>query len=152
MEYWDCLYLLLPVIGYLTDAGTHAPPTSGTYDYNAFKPGAGGFPAVGNTYVDPIFTETVRRLTDVTGGANADDIYAFHWANADGTYAFHTATVGGLLKVINTMTGADVYTSQPGGLNASECRWHPTDPDKYYYLNGTDLVRRNLVAQTNKLA
>lgn len=131
---------------YLTDGGLHAPPTTGTYAYNAFKPGAASFPAVGGTYTDPVFGGIVKRLTNIGASANNEDIYAKHQANADGTLAFHrTSTV----RIINVNTGAIAYSSQPAGLSASEMHWDALDPDKYYYFSGANLVRRNLAAQTN---
>ena len=53
------------------------------------------------------------------------------------------------LRVINAVTGAEVYANQPEGLNASEVAWDPIDPDKYYFFSGAALMRRNLAAQTN---
>src|SRR5437867_9459549 len=73
---------------YLTDLGIHVPPMTGPYAYNTFMPGTPGFPAVGGTYTDPVFGTVVRRLTDVTGNANQDDIYAHHWSNANGSFGF----------------------------------------------------------------
>jgi hypothetical protein len=65
-----------------SDALVHVPPTTGPYAYNIFMPGAIGFPAVGETYTDPIFGGVIRRLTDTVGHPNQEDIYAHHWANA----------------------------------------------------------------------
>ena len=47
----------------LTDTATHLPPSSGLYAYNSFKPGTTGFPTLGQTYVDPVFGSTIRRIT-----------------------------------------------------------------------------------------
>jgi len=131
---------------YLTDGGIHAPPTTGTYAYNTFKPGAAGFPAVGGTYTDPVFGGVVKRLTDIGANRNNEDIYAKHQANANGTLAFHRTSA---VRIINVNTGAIAYPSQPAGLNANEMHWDALDPDKYYYFSGANLVRRNLAAQTN---
>ena len=145
------LYLAVLATGttyaYLTDGGIHAPPTSGTFAYNTFKPGAAGFPAVGNAYIDPVFGSTVKRLTNVTGNVNLEDIYAKHQANANGTLAFHTNANG--VHVINVNTGAIVYPSQPAGLSNFEMHWDANDPDKYYFFSGRNLMRRNLAAQTS---
>src|SRR6476659_1134715 len=66
----------------LTDTLSHPAPTSGTYAYNSYHG-----PAAGQSYVDPIFGSTVRR---VTGDGQQDDIYAsnMHW-NADETRYIH---------------------------------------------------------------
>lgn len=144
---YDLLWLSLPALGYLTDAGIHAPPTSGAYNYNAFTP-----PTLGNTYTDPVFGETIRRVSDVGAVANDDDIYAHHWANADGTYMFRTGNAAtGSLSIIDTVTGEELWGNQPVGnssLARTNIQWHPTNPDKYQYINSTSLVERTLSTQT----
>jgi hypothetical protein len=132
---------------YLTDALVHAPPTTGTFAYNAFKPGAAGFPEVGGTYTDPVFGSTVKRLTNIGATTGSEDIYAKHQANADGTLAFHRSSAG--VRIINVNTGAIAYPAQPVGSFTFEMHWDALDPDKYYYFSGASLVRRNLAAQTN---
>jgi hypothetical protein len=139
---------------YLTDNGIHPPPFTGSasdLDYNLFKPGAAGFPNIGGTYADPIFGSVVRRLTNYTGSANEDDIYAHHWANADGTYAFtHNSSKGRPnTNIIQISTGAIVYSDQPDGSSRADNAWDAIDPDKYYYFNGSNLVRRSLSAQAD---
>src|SRR5262245_31721725 len=62
----------------LTDGDAHPPPTSGPFAYappGGFTPGGAGFPAVGGTFVDPVFGCTVRRLTDVAPGWGNSLIY-----------------------------------------------------------------------------
>lgn len=135
------------VTGYVTDSGVLAPPSTGTYAYNAFKPGSAGFPAVGGTYTDPVLGGTVKRLTNIGASGNAEDIYAKHQANANGTLAFHRSSTG--VHIVNVNSGAVVYPSQPTGLAAHEMHWDALDPDKYYYFSGANLVRRNLATQTN---
>jgi hypothetical protein len=136
----------------LVDSLPHLPPILGLYSYNAFEPGASGFPAVGGTYTDPVFGGTVRRLTNTMGQRNTENIYGHHWANADGTYAFSDQMRGGVytgLFILNTATGTEAYTSQPEGSSAADISWHPTDPNKYYYYSGASLMLRNLPAQTS---
>jgi hypothetical protein len=57
----------------ITDSVSHLPPTSGTYADNTFKPGASGFPGVGQSYTDPVFGTTITRLTD-NGGKVGDSL------------------------------------------------------------------------------
>jgi hypothetical protein len=133
----------------LTDGGIHAPPTTGTYAYNTFMPGAAAFPAVGGTYTDPVFGTTIKRLSNVIGNANIDDIYSKHQANANGTLSFQRTLEG--VNVINVNTGAIVHIDQPKGVAEFEMHWDALDPDKYYYFSGTSLVRRNLAAQTSSV-
>jgi len=135
---------------FLTDTGIHVPPMTGPYAYNTFMPGTPGFPAVGGTYTDPVFGSTIKRLTNVTGSVNFDDIYAKHQANADGTLAFRT-TVGEIVHVINVSAGAIVYSNQPTGIAPFEMHWDALDADKYYYFSGANLMRRNLAAQTDTI-
>jgi hypothetical protein len=51
-------------LAYLTDSDVHAPPMSGQYAYNTFMPATAGFPGVGESYIDPVFGSTVRRVSD----------------------------------------------------------------------------------------
>ncbi len=123
----------------ITDNGIHPPPTTGAYGYGSFIPGSPGFPAVGGTYVDPVFGETVRRITDIGAKQNNEDIYGHHWANANGSYVF-SRTVNDT-RILNPTTGAVVRSGVPCGSPCFEASWHPTNPDRYYYLNGSALVR-----------
>lgn len=132
------------------DAAVHAPPsgvTAAQYDYNLFTPNAANFPAVGGTYTDPVFGAPVRRLTNVMGHSNYEDIYAHHWANADGTFAFTRSSTQ--FDIVRIADGTKPYLNQPTGSIAYEIQWDALDPDKYYYYSGASLVRRNLAAQTN---
>ena len=133
------------------DGSIQVPPTAGPLGYNTFIPGSAGFPAVGGTYTDPIFGGTVRRLTDTVGQPNQEDIYAHHWANANGSLAFsRQLDLAGLsFKIINTTTGAEVYTNQPLGSSQFDIAWDAIDPNRYYYYEGTNLTCRNLAEQRN---
>src|SRR5262245_25484098 len=63
------LVLALPASAALTGADIYAPPARGLFAYNGFIP-----PLIpGTSYVDPVFGETVRRLTTDHG---RDDLYA----------------------------------------------------------------------------
>src|SRR5687767_12319088 len=101
--------VVTPAAAYVTDSATHAPPTSGAYayysTYGTFGPDRTGFPAKGQTFVDPVFGSTIRRLTNELGQTSRSDIYAKNgfW-NADGTRMFHN-TVGGN-TIVDTTTGA----------------------------------------------
>jgi hypothetical protein len=109
-----------------------------------------GFPAVGETYTDPIFGGVIRRLTDTVGQSNQEDIYAHHWANANGTMAFTRQGVGGnIFHIISTTTGHVLYPDQPRGSVAIDIAWDAIDPNRYYYYEGTNLTCRNLAEQRN---
>jgi hypothetical protein len=133
------------------DAAAHAPPsgvTAAQYDYNLFTPNAANFPAVGGIYTDPVFGAPIRRLTNVVGNVNHDDIYAHHWANANGTLAF-TNGPSQQLDIVKVADGTKPYVNQPQGTMSYETYWDALDPDKYYYYDGANLIRRSLQAQTN---
>jgi hypothetical protein len=134
--------------GYVTGGGIYTPPTSGSFAYNAFKPGAAGFPVVGATYTDPVFGGNVLRLSD-RKSAGDDDMYAHHWANANGTYAFQTS--GGEGRVISTSTGAVLRSgsSVPRGSVGFEMAWDANDPNAYYFYSGSSLMLRNLQTETS---
>jgi hypothetical protein len=127
---------------FLRDAGVHAPPVGGTFDYNSFGPGAAGFPAIGGTYVDPVFGEKIRRLTNIYPAVNSEDIYGHHWSNANGTMTF--SRVADATRILNTATGAVIDGDAPCGNPCFEMNWHPTNPDLYYYLNGLNLMERSV--------
>jgi hypothetical protein len=137
----------------LNDGSVQVPTLAGAYGYNSFIPGSAGFPARGGTYVDPTFGGTVRRLTDTVGNPNQEDIYGHHWANANGSLAFSRTSA---FNIINTTTGAEVYTNQPFGSNhsllgtvAPDIAWDAIDPNRYYFYQGANLTCRNLVEQRN---
>jgi hypothetical protein len=143
-----CLLSAVLVTGatyaYLSDTVAHAPPTSGPFAYNTFKPGAAGFPALGGTYTDPVFGETIKRLSDIGANSTEDDLYAHCWGNANGTMYFHNGL--GQLDIRRTSDGAVVAANQPGGN--FDVIWHPTDPDKYLYRSGTSLIERSVSARS----
>lgn len=134
------------------DAAAHAPPagSAAEYGFNTFTPAARDFPAVGGSYTDPVFGSSVRRLTNVMGKTNQEDIYAHHWANADGTLAFSRAN--DQFRIIRTSNGTVAYAKQPLGYFSFETYWDATDSDKYYYYEGSNLIRRSLKAQSSKVA
>src|SRR5436190_17078647 len=81
---------------YLSDTASHPPPASGTYAYYAtagtFGPDQAGFPAVGGTFVDPVFGGTIMRLTNELNLASYSEIYAKNgFQNADSTLMHHRA-------------------------------------------------------------
>ena len=81
--------MAVPLVAFIGDTASHPPPASGTYAYNGY----GGPSAAGGSYVDPVFGETVRRLTT---DHSHDDIYARNmWWSADETRYLHRSQAGG---------------------------------------------------------
>ncbi len=127
-------------MAYVTDTLTHEPPTSGTYAYDAFKPGAMGFPAAGGSYVDPVFNESVRRLTNEFQVQSDDEIYSKNgFYNASGTLMYHRApnsmTSRGIIK---TSDGTIVCSGLPAP--AFDSSFDPVDPSVWYYFSGTQIL------------
>lgn len=136
----------------LSNGSIQVPPLTGAYSYNSFIPGSAGFPAVGVTYIDPIFGGTVRRLTNTEGQPNQEDIYGHHWANANGSLAFSRILDplgSSAFNIINTTTGAEIYHNLPLGSSSIDIAWDATDPNRYYYYEGTNLTCWNLAEQKN---
>src|SRR5262245_4055835 len=86
----------------VTDTASHPPPTTGSFAYTTFVPGNPGFPAAGETYTDPVFGCSVRRLTNVLPGWGSSLIYSKNgfW-NADGTRYANSPNAMGEIDIID---------------------------------------------------
>jgi List-Bact-rpt repeat protein len=116
----------------LSGSGSYPPPSSGAFAYNNFVPPL----TVGASYVDPVFGETVKRLTTDHG---RNDLYARNmWWNADETrYLHRTGGVAGKADrwdVIDVATGVVTHTGIPFGTFAADGGFDPADPNALYYL------------------
>src|SRR6185436_18755627 len=136
---------------FLTDTASHTPPTTGGQayynTYGNFGPGQPGFPAKGQSFVDPVFGSTVNRLTNEVGRQSFSDIYSKNgYFNADNTLMIHNTPTG--RQLINPATGAVVRPSVPGNDNSS---FDPVDPDVWwwYAFGGTTLNRYSVSAGTS---
>ncbi len=144
--------VVTPAAAYVTDSVTHAPPTTGAYAYystfGTFGPDRAGFPALGQTFVDPVFGSTIRRLTSETGQASSSDIYAKNgfW-NSDGTRMLHRNPTDDRV-IIDTTTGAVVRSNVPGDFDGS---FAPDDPDTWYYFNGANLEKFSVATGTTSV-
>src|SRR5687767_2480877 len=143
--------VVTPAAAYVTDAETHAPPVSGAYAYystfGTFGPDRPGFPGRGQTYVDPVFGSTIRRLTNEVGQAADNDIYAKNgfW-NSNGTRMLHRSPTD--RTIIDTTTGAVVRSNVPGNFDGS---FAPDDPDIWYYFNGANLEKLSVATGTTSV-
>jgi hypothetical protein len=120
--------------GPITDDASYPPPTSGAYayysTYGTFGPTNSGFPGVGDSYVDPVFGSTIRRLTNDVGRASNSENYAKNgYFNADGTLVHHRGP--DKRQFIDTRTGQVVRSGVPGTGDGS---FAPDDPDTWYYF------------------
>jgi hypothetical protein len=114
--------------GLLNDGLSHPPPFEGAFGFNSFVPPN----VVGQTYVDPAFGSTVRRLTT---NHQPDDIYArnMFW-NADGTKYVHTN------QIVDTATGLVTHNVPIGSVSA-DSGFDPIDPNVYYYFDQNTIHR-----------
>jgi hypothetical protein len=144
------LATVTPALAYLTDAGIHPPPTTGSYAYYAsfgnFGPDRSGFPAKGQSFVDPVFGSTIVRLTSAIGPAGSD-IYAKNgfW-NADGTRILNNTQATRM--IIDSTTGAVIRSDVPGNFDGS---FAPNDPDIWYWFNGASLMKYSIASGTSSV-
>ncbi|MBI2157832.1 MAG: Ig-like domain-containing protein, partial [Candidatus Rokubacteria bacterium] len=127
----------IPIFAEQTGTGVFAPPALGSLAYNFFAP-----PLLpGTDYVDPVFGETVRRLT--TDHVH-DDIYARNmWWSADGTRYLHRTTDGTAFAdfwdVIDVATGTVTHTGIPIGALGADGGFDPVDSSALYYFSGSSI-------------
>src|SRR5579872_3545630 len=101
-------------------------------------------PAVGGTYVDANFGSTIKVLS----GFASNHAYSSPTAlSATGKYVAVNHN-GSQVNVVNTATGAVVYTSRPGSLLGDNIRWDAANDEVYYYTSGAALMKH--VLSSNK--
>src|SRR2546428_3789676 len=124
------LVMVSPVLGFESGDGSLPPPATGAFAYNSFVPPL--VPAA--SYIDPVFGETVRRLTV---DHSHDDIYARNmWWSADETRYLHRSQAGGpdRWQVIDVATGSVNQDNIPFGYYAADGGFDPVDPNVLYYV------------------
>ncbi len=125
------------------------PPSSGLYAYNSFKPGTTGFPTLGQTYVDPVFGSTIRRITADYPKATETQIYSANaWWNADSTLYVHRAA--GAYRAINATTGALVSVLPTSSL-VYDNSFDPVNPSIWYYFSGSSIRQYNVTTGADAL-
>lgn len=127
----------------LTDDAVHAPPASGPFAYDSFIPPS----TPGASYVDPVFGETVHRLT---ADHVRDDIYARNmWWSSDESSYLHRSLGGtgfaDYYDVIDVATGVVTHTKIPNGNLAADGGFDPRDPGTVYYLERGDIHKVTLL-------
>lgn len=130
----------------LSDAGVHAPPASGSFPYSPpgnWLPGQVGFPARGDSFLDPVFGTTLRRITDERPEQSFSDIYAANgWWNADASLFVHRTSTDWI--AIDATNGTEFRPGMPGGTGSGEISFDPVDPDIWYYYQNDELWRLNV--------
>ncbi|MCX6625475.1 MAG: hypothetical protein NTY38_31320, partial [Acidobacteria bacterium] len=124
---------MAPVLAQLPVVGLALPP-----NYGAFQP-----PAVGGTYVDPVFGSTVKRISNGLGTQNADRGGNLTWITDEySTMSPFNSDNSRILLVHQSYfalyDGAGSYIRDlPFEISASsEPRWSRKDNRTIYYLHG----------------
>lgn len=127
----------------LTDDAVHKPPVSGPYAYynthGIFGPDQIGFPVAGNSYVDPIFDEIVRRLTNDFDTVSFSELYTKNgYSNSNGTLTYHRTPSG--RNIIDAVTGTLIRANVAFNMSSS---FSPVDPDVWFHYDhdSTDLFQ-----------
>ena len=124
---------MTPALAQLAAGGMEVPP-----NYNTFQP-----PAVGGTYVDPVFGSTVKRISNALGTPNADRGGNLTWIeNEYPTMSPFNSDNSKILLVhqsyFGLYDGTGFYIRDlPLEINASsEPRWSRKDNRTIYYVHG----------------
>ncbi len=127
----------------ITDSVSHLPPTSGPYAYSTFKPGTPGFPALGQTYVDPVFGSTIRRISNLYPRNAPSGIYEKNgWWNADSTLFANVAE--DRIDVIDASNGVVFRSDIPSGDEPFDASFDPVNPSVWYYYSDASLLQFNI--------
>ncbi len=127
-----------PADAALTDAGVHVPP-----GYNTFVP-----PAMGQTYVDPVFGALIKRAsaapTMVNNAVGGSLLFvSTEYSTASPFNSNNRSLIlqhGGYFGLYDG--GGTYLRDLPFAVNAStEPRWSRADPNALYYVSGNKLMK-----------
>jgi len=94
-------------------------------------------PAFGDSYIDPAYGLTVRKVSDAAGTRFNRNIYSrIQPENADGSM-FMTYHGNAEYRIYDRQSLA-LVRALPEVDPDSEVQWHPTDPDKIRFTSGRD--------------
>lgn len=127
------------------DGDSHCVPAEGPHAYATFRPDQAGFPAAGESFVDPVFGTTIVRLTDHRPDESLGNVpYARNgFANADGSRVFSDR------GIYDVTTGTVAVASAPAAAGVAQS-FHPQMPDVYLYPEGTRLMRHDLASGSSE--
>ena len=143
---WRPLVLLPPflaamasiALAEITDSSTQAPSS-----YDTFVP-----PALGASYVDPVFATNIKRLSDsmnMTDNAGSGGLTSVstEYSTASPFNSNASRLILQHQSYFGLYDGSGSYLGDlPFAVNASaEPRWSRTDPDLLYFVSGNRLVR-----------
>ncbi len=124
---------MAPAFAQLTAGGVELPA-----DYSTFQP-----PAVGDTYVDPVFGSTVKRISNALGTPNADGGGSLTWITDEySTMSPFNSDNSRILLVHQSYfglydgTGAYLRDLPLEISSSSEPRWSRNDNRTIYYIHG----------------
>ena len=153
------LLLLLPLSGGCgrqtapARVASHTSPSSGAQvspaggDSHSLSEPNGPEPAYLQPFQDPVFGSTVERISDARAWGVDYVVNEYSKAdpwNCDGTRLILTDSKGRWLLLDGRSYQRNGFVKARDGepLVASiEPRWHPTDPDAFYYFDGNSLMR-----------
>jgi len=119
----------------ILDQLVHPPQIGGAYPYNAYGPHVPGFIGRGQSFVDPVFLSTVRRLTAEYPAASASDLYAKNgfWNSAHPAVADQPVRRVHLARDRRVPGGDHVASSyrQPVGGPVTACVVHVLDAERF---------------------
>ena len=144
------IFLGLPTDAHsqLSDNLTHEPPSDGPYPFSPpgdWLPGTPGFLAKGDTYRDPVFGGTIRRLTDEYPETGVNNYAKNGFWNANSTLTIRHDSAS---KIINATTGDVVRDNVPGSYEGS---FAPNNADIWYYFSGSSLRQYRVSTGQNSL-
>jgi len=116
-------------------------------------------PAVGESYVDPIFGSTIKRISDARNtpdSSNNSGVLSLITQEAPVISAFNADNSRLLLQHFSYFALYDglgnFLTNIPFEINASSApRWSRTDPAVFYFLKGNQLKRYNVLSANSTL-
>jgi len=94
---------------------------------------------LGGTYVDPVFTTTIRRVTNEYPSVSNNFTYAnpLRWSK-DSQWFIH-AYADNTRAMVNYLTGARKLTPNIGSDALQNSFFDPTDADRYCYFEGSSI-------------
>ena len=132
----------------ITDSSTHPPA-----NYDTFLP-----PALGSSYVDPVFATSVKRLSDSMNMTDNAGSGGLTWVSTEySTASPFNSNASRLILQHNSYfglyDGSGAYLGDlPFAVHAStEPRWSRTDPNVLYYVSGNQLVRLDVASGATSL-
>ena len=139
-----------PICGHLDDEKIHIPP-----DWTTFTP-----PKTGESYIDPVFGCSVRRLTDASSDETLPD--GKHPSFMHYYSTFTPVNAADTMVLINAINGTWRIKSMDGKIvippnkmppmNDGHPVWDSSDGSVFYYVRGKDLYRATVMEGSVKSA